>query len=82
VSVIHTTKADAQRMVEIKDHAHKDVASKASLIVNDLIGQLLIIQRIDLGMELMNEMTVVLYEQRYRDPVGNFTFDRPQQPFS
>jgi hypothetical protein len=33
-------------------------------------------------MELMNEMSVVLYEQRYRDPVGDFTVDRSQQPFS
>jgi hypothetical protein len=33
-------------------------------------------------MELMNEMSVVLYEQRYRNPVGDFTVDRPQQPFS
>jgi hypothetical protein len=69
-------------MVEIKDHARKDVASEASLKVNDFTDQLLIIQGIDVGMELMNEMSVVLYEQRYRDPVGDFTVDRSQQPFS
>jgi hypothetical protein len=69
-------------MVEVEDHANKDIASKASLIVNDLAGQLLILQGINAGMELMNEMSVVLYEQRYRNPVGDFTVDRSQQPFS
>jgi len=69
-------------MVEVKDHARKDVASETSLIVNDFACQLLIIQGIYAGMELMNEVSVVLYEQRYRNPVGDFTVDRSQQPFS
>jgi hypothetical protein len=80
--VIDTAKADAQRVVEVKDHPREDVASEASLIVNDLAGQLLVVQGINVRMELMNEMSVILYEQRYRDPVGDFTVDRPQQPFS
>jgi hypothetical protein len=69
-------------MVEVKDHARKDVASETFLIVNNFAGQLLIIQGIYAGMELMDEMSVVLYEQRYRNPVGDFTVDRSQQPFS
>jgi hypothetical protein len=33
-------------------------------------------------MELVNEMSVILDEQRHRDTVGDFPVDRPQQPFS
>ena len=73
---------DRQRIVQAEEHPHEDVDAQLPLDFDDLQLQGLEVLRIDVGIELVEEMALVLDEERDGHAVGHLAVEDRQETFA